>query len=181
MQLKASLEHKNFKAFRGLMGAFHAHFGFDVVALLLHRTVPCAYVPLLLAKLVAMHKHDWNVLRRYERIVVEHFEACTNDLLAATSEESDDEGIEAFAGVCEATHTANFSAAGQCRKHFPPVLSSEKFAMILAESVAGGWYCLLFESVWHRCRVDAIEIGHMFLCAGRRGCLPWCLWRRRCR
>ena len=55
-------------------------------------------MPLLMAKLVALHKHDYlNVLRSYHHIVLEHFAALTDGLLAC-----DDEGIEAFAGSRQA-------------------------------------------------------------------------------
>eukprot|EP01084_Bolivina_argentea_P269559 458156_1 len=66
--LKASFDNKNFKLFRNFVTSYHDKFGFDIISLLLYRTISYSYIPLLINKLVIQHNNNWNVLHEYQSI-----------------------------------------------------------------------------------------------------------------
>eukprot|EP01083_Nonionella_stella_P119149 356035_1 len=75
--LETSFGNKNFS----FLTKFHDLFGFDIISLLLSRTISYDYVGLLIAQLVMQHNNDWNVLQQYQPIVMKHFESFSNRLL----------------------------------------------------------------------------------------------------
>ena len=96
--LRCSFDHKNFKSFRHFISKFHDKFGFDIVSLLLHRTVSAVYVPVLVQSLVERHNHDHSVLHRYRSIVMGHFEQFTDGILSAA--DSNAECARYFGSLC---------------------------------------------------------------------------------
>ena len=68
--LKKSFEHKNFSSFRNFIIKYHEKFGFDILSLLLHRTMSYSFIPLLIRKLVIQHNNNWNILHQYQSIII---------------------------------------------------------------------------------------------------------------
>eukprot|EP01083_Nonionella_stella_P119150 356036_1 len=79
--LKASFDNKNFKLFGSFVAKYHDKFGFDIISLLLSRTVSYGFVGVLIEQLVAQHNHNWNVLQQYQPIMMKHFESFSKQVL----------------------------------------------------------------------------------------------------
>ena len=79
---RSSFDHKNFKSFRNFIVKLHDKFGFDIISLVLHRTVPSVYIPVLVNMLVTRHNHDYSMLNRYQSVVMRHFEEFVDGILS---------------------------------------------------------------------------------------------------
>lgn len=86
--LKKSFQHKNFSSFRNFVVKYHEKFGFDIISLLLNRTMSYSFIPLLINKLVIQHNNDWNILHKYQSIIIKHFESFSNEILSENNGKS---------------------------------------------------------------------------------------------
>ena len=98
-KLKKSFEHKNFESFRNFIVKYHEKFGFDIISLLLYRTMSYSFVPLLINKLVIQHNNNWNILHEYQSIIIKHFESFSNKLLFSSSSDCNKCCIEYFGSI----------------------------------------------------------------------------------